>query len=50
MLFRRKKLLFVVRILQNLQMHSLEKSVEFSLLQKVAYVVTIYTLGVEKVL
>lgn len=31
-------------------MHSVEKNVELSLLQKVVYVVTTYTLGVEQIL
>jgi hypothetical protein len=50
MVFRRENLLFVVRVLRNLQMHYVEKNVELSLLQKVVYVVSTYTLGFEQII
>ena len=44
------KLLYVMRIIRNLTMHSVGKNAEFSLLQNVVYVITTYTLNVEHIL
>jgi hypothetical protein len=48
MVFRGENLHFVVRIVQNLQMHCVEKNVEISLLQRMVYVVTTCSLELNK--